>query len=208
MIICYYSALNKPWSSDELEQKMALIPLSVRKKILLKRNPLDVQLSVCGNLLLIELIKRFELNLNLEDLRYNSYQRPYFDTGFDFNISHSGNMVVCCATDNGKVGIDIELTGPVNFNYEDYFTPTEQKNIRANENPDSTFFKYWTRKEAVLKTIGTGVHTSLLAIDVSADSFVYEGVTYHLSPIEIDRAYQSCIAHTVEQEIHVQRILL
>ena len=208
MIICYYSELNKTWSSDELERKMASIPLAIRQNILLKRNLSDVQLSVGGNLLLIELIKRFELNLSLADLHYNPWQRPYFDAGFDFNISHSGNMIVCCATDNGKVGIDIELTGPVNFNYDDYFTPTEQKNIRADQNPDTAFFKYWTRKEAVLKAVGTGVYTPLLAIDVSDDSFVYEGVTYYLSPIEIDPAYQSCIAHTVMQEISISRITL
>jgi len=208
MIICYYSELNKTWSSDELTQKMMLIPPAIKHTILLKRNPLDVQLSVCGNLLILELLNRFGLNLSLADLHYNPWQRPYFNTGFDFNISHSGNVVVCCATDNGKVGIDIELTGPVNFNYDDYFTLNEQKNIRAAPNPDIDFFKYWTRKEAVLKAVGTGVYTPLLEIDVSEDSFVYEGVTYYLSPIEIDPVYQSCIAHTVRQDIYMQNILL
>jgi 4'-phosphopantetheinyl transferase len=208
MIICYYTELNKTWGSDELEQKMAPIPLAIRQNILLKRNLPDVQLSVCGSLLILKLLTRFGLNLSLADLHYNLYQRPYFDAGFDFNVSHSGNRIVCCATDNGKVGIDIELTGPVNFNYDDYFTPNEQKNIRADQNPDTAFFKYWTRKEALLKAVGAGVYTPLLAIDVSEDSFIYEGSTYYLSPIEIDPAYQSCIAHTVKQEINISLITL
>ncbi|MDB4924604.1 4'-phosphopantetheinyl transferase superfamily protein [Mucilaginibacter sp.] len=208
MIICYHTTIDKPWSSSELEQKIAPIPSALKQKILKKRNHSDVQLSVGGNLLVLELLKHFNLDLTLNDLLYNPYHRPYFNAGFDFNISHAGNRVICCATTQGKVGIDIELTAPVNFDYDDYFTTIEQQNIRSNKDPNTEFFKYWTRKEALLKAIGTGVYTPLLAMDVSGDIFTYKGETYYLSPIDIDPAYQSCMAHTVKQEIAIQYLTL
>jgi 4'-phosphopantetheinyl transferase len=201
MIVCYHTEIREPWTSNELEQKLALIPEGIKQKILLKKNHLDVQLSASGNLLILELLKYFKADLTLAEIAYNDYQRPYFNDGFDFNISHSGNRVIACATLSGKVGIDIEVMKPVDLNYDDYFTPAEQQHIRAAQNPDAEFFKYWTRKEAVLKAVGMGVHTPLLDIDVSADEVSYQGETYFLSAIDIDPYYNGCIAHTVKQEI-------
>ncbi|MDB5004147.1 MAG: 4-phosphopantetheinyl transferase superfamily protein [Mucilaginibacter sp.] len=208
MIICYHTEILSPWTNEELQQKMELIPDGIKQKILLKRNHLDVQLSVCGNLLILALIKYFDADLTLAEIVYNDYQRPYFNDGFDFNISHSGNRVIGCATLNGKVGIDIELMKPVDINYDDYFTATEQENIRNAKNPDTEFFTYWTRKEALLKAVGTGVYTPLLDIDVSADSFIYKGDNYYLSPIDIATDYKACVAHTAEQEISIQKLFI
>jgi 4'-phosphopantetheinyl transferase len=208
MIVCYHAEITKPWTGNELEQKLALIPEGIKQKILLKKNHLDVQLSASGNLLILELLKHFKVGLTLAEIAYNDYKRPYFNDGFDFNISHSGNRVIACATLTGKVGIDIELMKPVDLNYDDYFTPAEQQQIRAAQNPDDGFFRYWTRKEAVLKAIGTGVYTPLLNIDVSADEVSYQGETYYLSAIDIGAAYNGCIAHTVKQEILIMQILL
>lgn len=206
MIVCYHTEIREPWTSNELEQKLALISEGIKQKILLKKNHLDVQLSASGNLLILELLKYFKAELTLAEIAYNDYQRPYFNDGFDFNISHSGNRVIACATLTGKVGIDIELMKPVDLNYDDYFTPAEQQHIRAAQNPNVEFFKYWTRKEAVLKAVGTGVHTPLLDIDVSADEVSYQGETYFLSAIDIDPNYSGCIAHTVKQKITIEKL--
>jgi 4'-phosphopantetheinyl transferase len=206
MIVCFHTEIIKPWTSDELEQKMALIPDRIKRQILLKRNHLDVQLSVSGNLLILALLVYFEQSLTLAEIVYNDYQRPYFDDGFDFNISHAGNRVIGCATLTGKVGIDIELMKPVDLNYEDYFTANEQKNIRSAINPDAEFFKYWTRKEAVLKAVGTGVYTPLLDIDVSTDEVSYKDEPFYLSPINIAADYCGCIAHTVKQGILLNQV--
>ncbi|MES2377813.1 MAG: 4'-phosphopantetheinyl transferase superfamily protein [Bacteroidota bacterium] len=208
MTICYHTEITQPWKDNELQERLSLLPDSIKKPILSKRNHLDVQLSVQGNLLLLELIKYFSLDLKLTDLLYGEYQRPYFKSDFDFNISHSGNRVICCATLEGKVGIDIELMQPIAINQEDYFTPTEQANIRAAKDPDNEFFNYWTRKEAVLKAVGTGVYTPLLDIDVSTDEVSYKGLTYHLSTIDIDPTYKGCLAHSVKREISVENILI
>ncbi|MBC7401387.1 MAG: 4'-phosphopantetheinyl transferase superfamily protein [Mucilaginibacter sp.] len=208
MIVCYHREILKPWTDIELQERLSFLPDNIQKPILLKRNHLDVQLSVSGNLLLLELIKHFGLDLKLSNLIYGEHKRPYFNNDFDFNISHSGNRVICCATKEGKVGIDIELMQPVSINYDDYFTPTEQANIRAAQNPEAEFFRYWTKKEALLKAVGTGMFTPLLDIDVSEDEVQYRNGIYYLSPIDIDEDYLGCIAHTFRQDILIKELIL
>ncbi|WP_214070011.1 4'-phosphopantetheinyl transferase superfamily protein [Mucilaginibacter sp. dw_454] len=206
MIVCYHTQITKNWTDDDLHHKLALLPQTLQDKIISKRQPLDVQLSVTGILLLLRLIDHFKLDLKLDGLQYDEYQRPYFNGDFDFNISHSGNRVICCGATTGKVGIDIEQISTININYDDYFTIAEQQNIRAAKNTNNEVFKYWTRKEAVLKAAGTGIFTPLLDIDVSVHKVVFQDRVYHLLPIDIDADFAGCIACSVLQEVVLKEL--
>ncbi|MES2807263.1 MAG: 4'-phosphopantetheinyl transferase superfamily protein [Bacteroidota bacterium] len=200
MIACFHTEITSEWTDEELRQKAALIPDAIIKAILAKRNHLDIQLSVSGYLLLLKLIKYFKADVTLHDIIFNTYKRPGFNKDLDFNISHSGNRVICCATNEGKVGIDIEQVKPITINLDDYFNPAEQQYIRAAQNPESELINYWTRKEAVLKAIGTGVFTPLLDIDVSTDTVISTNEICYLYTVGIDLAYKCNIAATVVQE--------
>ncbi|HWZ35433.1 MAG TPA: 4'-phosphopantetheinyl transferase superfamily protein [Mucilaginibacter sp.] len=206
MIVGYHTQIKKDWTDDDLHHKLSLLPQFLQDKILCKHQHLGIQLSVAGNLLLLKLIDHFKLNLRLDNLQYGQHQRPYFDGGFDFNISHSGNRIICCGTIDSKIGVDIELMKPTGVDYDDYFTNTEQQNIRAAKNPKTEFFKYWTRKEAVLKAIGTGVCAPLLDIDVSDDEVVYQNETFHLMPIEINDDFAGYVACDVKQGVLIKKV--
>jgi len=183
-------------------KKMTLLPIALRGKILQKKHLKDIQLSVSGKLLLMQVLKEFDLPLSLSNLEYHTHHRPFFKAGFDFNIAHSGNMVICCGTTNGKVGADIERIQPINFNnYTDYFTGNEWQNILNSDDPTNAFLNFWTRKEAVLKAAGTGFFTPLQEIDVTDDILNYDNCTYYLHQLTLHNAYQCHIAATVEQDI-------
>ncbi|GAA4088585.1 4'-phosphopantetheinyl transferase family protein [Mucilaginibacter panaciglaebae] len=208
MIAGYHTQITERWPEEELHYKLNLLPQPLCNKIMAKRQHLDVQLSVTGYIMLLKLIDHFGLDLRLDDLQYGQYQRPFFAGGFDFNISHSGNRVICCGTTKGKLGVDVELMKPVTINYDDYFTAAEQQNIRAAKSPDALFFKYWTRKEAVLKAIGTGVYTPLLDIDVSDDEVHYGDEVYYLSSIDIAADFAGCLAYSVQQDIVLKKVIV
>ncbi len=87
----------------------------------------------------------------------------------EFNISHSGDMVVC-AVDDQPVGIDIEKIRPIDLTvarrictdeellYLFGHTPTEQDfTYTTNTEILTRFFELWTAKEAYGKCIGCGV---------------------------------------------------
>ena len=96
--------------------------------------------------------------------------KPYAkDLAVEFNISHSGDMVVC-AVDDKPVGIDIEQIRPIDLTvakrictdeellYLFCHNPTEQDFTYTTDKEILTrFFELWTAKEAYGKCIGEGV---------------------------------------------------
>ncbi len=96
--------------------------------------------------------------------------KPYAkDLPVEFNISHSGNMVVC-AVDDKPVGIDIELIRPIDLAiakrictknelmYLFGHVPVEEDfACTPNHEMLMRFFEIWTAKEAYGKCSGTGV---------------------------------------------------
>jgi 4'-phosphopantetheinyl transferase len=203
MIICLYTEINCQWNEQEFADKLALLPQKLQQQVLRKWQWKDRQLFIAGKLLLLRVMKELSCQSKLTDLQYNAYDRPYFDNGPDFNITHSGNIVICCGIDIGMIGIDIEQVKEIELaDYNDYFTPAEWEKVKHHG-----FYDFWTRKEAVLKAIGTGFHTSLSSIDVSADSLTYKDITYYLRPLIIDQDYKCYIATTLASaNIQITRV--
>jgi 4'-phosphopantetheinyl transferase len=90
--------------------------------------------------------------------------------GLEFNLSHSGDMVVYAVSDR-PVGIDIERIRSMDLAgiIQRFFAPSEfaawQKLPPAEQ--ELAFFQTWTVKEAYLKAIGTGLHTPLSEVEVT-----------------------------------------
>ncbi len=211
MIICCHTEITHGWSEQELTDKLLLLPSALQQAALRKKQWIDRQLSIGGKLLLVEVLKLLgKENISLNDLKYNAHHRPYFETGIDFNIAHSGSMVVCCATTGGQIGIDIEQIKSIDLaDYTDYFTPNEWGIINSYPDKFEGFYDFWTRKEAVLKAIGTGFHTPLSSVDVADDTIKYDGILYHIRPLDIAKGYKSHIASTVKGgDIQLIRITL
>lgn len=95
----------------------------------------------------------------------NQYNKPFLigRDNFHFNISHSGNWVVIALADR-EVGIDIEQLDS-SFEYKDllsgFFSASEAEFVETSHHPIHSFYKIWTRKEALLKGIGQGITDQL-----------------------------------------------
>jgi len=198
MVICYYSEINKQWSESELEEKLKLLPEPLQIEIKRKKRWMDQQLSITGKLLLKELIVALEASqLSLAAIKYTDHNRPWFDSRIDFNIAHSGNFVICCGTNSGSIGVDIELIKPIELDdYIDYFTSDEWRIIRDSEHPSDSFFEFWTRKEAVVKAVGAGLHIPLSDIDVINNRVIYNEIDYYIQKLIIAKDYQCHLAST------------
>ncbi len=70
------------------------LPPAVQYEILKYRQWQDRQRVLFGKTLLKEGLALLKLNTySLDRLQYTKLKRPYFDNSFDFNISHSENML-------------------------------------------------------------------------------------------------------------------
>lgn len=88
-----------------------------------------------------------------------------------FNLTHSGEYLAFCISDEGEIGIDIEhlqkRTADITGIAQRYFTPAEYQAIKQCEghNQQALFYKVWTLKEAALKATGIGISAGLERIN-------------------------------------------
>lgn len=89
----------------------------------------------------------------------------------EFNLSHSGDLVLLAVTESTPVGVDVERWSPeVEFAelIERFFSPNECVAFRGlpPEQHCAAFFACWARKEAYIKATGLGVSEGLDYFDV------------------------------------------
>jgi 4'-phosphopantetheinyl transferase len=98
--------------------------------------------------------------------------RPYVPGApFDFNLSHSDGLAVVAVAASGQVGVDVERLRRVED--EDavvrrFFAPGEIRQYEAVRTTERTsaFYSTWTRKEAFVKAVGTGLQRDLKSFEV------------------------------------------
>lgn len=89
-----------------------------------------------------------------------------------FNISHSHDLALCAVARGGELGVDIEfIRPPSDFDglAAHFFAPREVAALKSlpEDVRLESFFRCWTRKEAVLKAVGTGLALPLDRIVVT-----------------------------------------
>ena len=95
-------------------------------------------------------------------------------TKLNFNLAHSHGLVVYAVTRRGDLGVDVEAIRPGGM-WEGisrrFFSPNEHARLSAlpAEKRREAFFHGWTRKEACLKAMGTGLGGGLAEVEVSLD---------------------------------------
>jgi 4'-phosphopantetheinyl transferase len=141
--------------------------------------------------------------------------RPALDAawGLDFSASHSHGDAVVAVTRGGRVGVDIERArrlDDVLDLIDGNLTDREASWLRAADTRSRSrvFLELWTRKEAVVKAIGTGLSLPLDSFDTGAPGA--DGVMHPvglvgmpaISMVELD-GLEGCIAAVAVQGDHV-----
>jgi 4'-phosphopantetheinyl transferase len=94
-----------------------------------------------------------------------------------FSLSHSGELALVALTDAAAVGVDVEQLRTLDDTAhlgESVFTPAELRALRAEPaaRQQEAWFEAWTRKEAVLKALGTGLGVEPRALELLPPDFV------------------------------------
>lgn len=119
---------------------------------------------------MLRIILGYYLSVPPEQLAFgsNKFGKPYLSMSYfenekvNFNISHAGDIVAIAITRMGEVGIDVERIRE--FNNSDQFVKrifakSEISDFQSLKRSDKNeaFFNCWTRKEAFIKALGTGL---------------------------------------------------
>jgi 4'-phosphopantetheinyl transferase len=125
----------------------------------------------CHALLRIMLARRLKI-APLEILfKIDSNNKPsIINNPLFFNVTHTRDAFAFGISEDFQIGIDLERVNPSIDFYpimELFFSKNERDYI-INSIPDerNRFFMLWTRKEALLKAIGTGIINNIIDIEV------------------------------------------
>lgn len=167
-------------SQDEYEKWYSLMSVDKKQRVDRFRFADDKKRTVTGEMLARKAVAEW-CHVSEEEIQFGvlEYGKP-FAIGLDveFNISHSGDLVVC-AVDDKPVGIDVEQIRPMDMKVAKYickgkeliyvwgYEPNEDDFIRTSNGEILTrFYEMWTRKEAYGKCIGIGVIDVRNIVDV------------------------------------------
>jgi 4'-phosphopantetheinyl transferase len=212
MITVLYTSFDEPLSEERWHYYISQVPPGIRNKIFCYHRWQDRHACLFGKMLLSEGLKLYGYNPeSLNHLSYTAFGRPYINnSNIDFNISHSGQYVVCAITEQGKIGIDVEKIKQIDLSgFERYMTPKEWEEIHQSETPYHAFYSYWTKKESVLKAYGYGLSVPLdkIVIDnLRAFSYSFEIQdtecrdynVFFLKDIFFDKSYKCHIAGNIK----------
>lgn len=121
--------------------------------------------------------------------------------GLHFNLSHSGQIVLC-AIDFHPVGVDVEEIRDIGPDVAAAcFTPAERKRLEGTRGEAwlNEFYLLWTLKESYLKALGTGLRRNPLSVEVApqrVDSPLWEAKgdsTYKLHVLPVPAGYVAAV---------------
>ena len=128
----------------------------------------------------------------LNRVEIDSYGRPRVGPELDFNISHSGNYILCALAQGQRVGIDIEEHRPIALvDFREVFSLREWALIEHSPDPQGAFYAQWTRKESAAKADGRGLSLPPEQIELEPGVARIGSVEWRTIAIDIARDY-SC----------------
>lgn len=158
-------------AEEEYQKWYNLMSAEKKARVDRFRQPDDKKRTVAGEMLARKAIAQW-CRVEADSIKFDTAEhgKPFaVGLNVEFNISHSGDIVVCAVSDQ-PVGIDIELIRPVDLRTAKHFctpedlkylfghTPSEDEFIKTEEEAIlHRFFQIWTAKEAYCKCMGTGI---------------------------------------------------
>jgi phosphopantetheinyl transferase len=126
----------------------------------------------CHAILRLILGKRLETDPLRISFLTGVYKKPGLEGNpVYFNITHTGNSFAIVISESCEAGIDMEsVNRDMNFRgiIKNFFSMSESEFIMQDPAESaSRFFMLWTRKEALLKALGTGIADNLPGVEVS-----------------------------------------
>lgn len=196
-VIVYYCRFINEALSGKFESLIRTLPVEMQHDIRRYKTEKGRNQRLVARLLIAHVIEKNKLDIALSDIEKNRFGRPMIKNGFDFNLSHSGNFVVCAFSKGLKVGIDIELIRDVNLqNFKRIMTEEQWNDIKTNKEPLIRFFHYWTLKESVLKADGKGLRGNMAKVKIHLnDKVLFDDKLWQVKALSIHQDYACHLAY-------------
>jgi len=204
IVTLLYSTFEEKWGDNSFSEYLRFVPSVFQNKILKFKKWQDAQASLLGKLLVNEGLQSLSCEHTLNDIIHSQFQRPYIPrSGIEFNISHSGDLVICAIGKCSNLGVDVEEVLPLEIDdYRDVFRNDEWASIQIDRGNYDRFYDYWTKKEAVGKAYGTGLMIPAQEILIQEKTAQVRGKAFYLKAVELLPRYKI----TVASDLPIQKV--
>jgi 4'-phosphopantetheinyl transferase len=202
----YYTSYPAPLPQVLFNRYLQMLPPDLQVRNGRFRQWHDRLSHLLGKMLLIKALEDHGFNGHcLTKMRYTNYQRPFLECEIDFNISHSGNYVLCAVAEGVKVGVDIEAIKPIELSEFTHVMSASQWNaIHSAGDPLLAFYRAWTIKESVIKAHGKGLSLPLTEIGFTNTTAWAGGEKWQLKEFFMNAGYAACLATNCMADIQLQ----
>lgn len=156
---------DKPIERDTYRFLFSLASPEKQERIVRQRIKQNADNMLVGAVLAKYMVlKEFHIPFSEQRIKYGEYGKPYLSgyPNVHFNISHSGQYVVCAVYDR-PVGIDIQVISPYRPDVARRVCSIEElEEIEHSEDTAAAFVKIWTQKEAQAKLTGQGICNDMI----------------------------------------------
>jgi len=178
------------YSRKQLTALLGLLSAKELKKLQLIKTIEERKRYIIAKATLRQLLSRYH-RVNPQKLAFsrNASHKPFLHPNPDstqFNLTQAKHKILLAFRFNARntsVGIDMEnLESAYDYNWiiNKYFHNDEKKAVRES-NGRHLFFKFWTRKEALLKAVGTSMLEEMPVLNTAGESNVCDvkNETFH-----------------------------
>lgn len=170
--------------------------------------PVDKQRFVVSRVYLRYLLNKY-IGIDAGAIEFAAGQnnKPFVkNTGVNiaFNVSHSGGIVLL-AFSHEEVGVDVEQINTA-MKYTDVmdlsYSGKEVAFVEASKNPTESFYKFWTRKEALLKATAKGITDDMKLVPCMdgeytlAAGIIGSEKNWNINSFVLDNSHAGCVAYS------------
>lgn len=213
----FVADINDIYLEKEYCEAFDLLKVDQQDKVNRFRFIADKKRCMLGILMLrYGLQKLYGIYLEDIDIVKNEYGKPSLKQveNIHFNISHSGDYVVCAIGDE-PVGIDVQEMTKVSYSIVERFFAPEEKQVFDTLDEDEKidfFFGTWTLKEAYVKLLGKGLYQPFDKFGIVKENGKYclflngkENHDTHFKEYRLDKGYRLSIC--MEKESFPERLI-
>ncbi len=163
-----FEAYITDFTEADYTKRYGLLDCTLKQKIDGKKDALDKKRSLCGLILFYRGIKELYQKDSAE-ISFNQNGKPLCDFCY-FNISHSGERVVCAFSDT-PIGVDIQKITQIKKREKyKFFNSKENRYVNSEENAFcERYTEIFTKKESAVKMLGLSLKDAALIDTFSPD---------------------------------------
>lgn len=194
--------------TDNIDKALSYLPANISNEINRSKFSDDKKSRLIARLLVQKYFLKNKFLWCWGDWKTGENHKPFIENGANFNISHSGKMVVVAFSSEFNIGIDIEEIKNIEVESLSKMLHVDEFEYLKNNNFDQNlFYALWTRKEAFLKAIGTGILNGINHLSIINEPIYFVSTNWYLNEINISENYKCAVCvNTKTNRITIDKI--